>query len=150
MWASEAYGGIRSIPCPDYGDSTPSYPAVIVLIRNCSSGPVPVAGIVDVRQSGRDLDRAVPHQVLVSTCDHDGAERREEPLIPPGECGVVRIDTLGDLTKVDSTLTYSFNGDLGSWPSLTNPFELQLDFGRWGTTVNTNTGRMDHQCVFDR
>lgn len=140
-YATAPGGSLQAIPCEPYSHS--EFEFIKVDIHNCCSEPTSAGDIVEVRQTGHNINRVVPHRVLVSRCESH-ASPREEAHIPPGECGVVYV-LVEDLTRVDGALSFYFNR---TWPLLTNPFTVQLNFGRWGTIIHTDTGRVERRCVY--
>ncbi len=150
-------GDTVAIPCDPTPHSSGDYGSIWVILHNCSSASLSTNNLVEVRQMGwipatmdrpeRQLDVVRPHLVRVADCNSLHTPRAE-PSIPPGECGIVRV-SINDLQRLDGWLVFTFRGDaVASWPSLTNPYQIKLKFGHWGTTINTRTGETTRECVY--
>jgi hypothetical protein len=66
--------------------------------------------------------------------------------VQPGECALIHVQ----LDKeADGKLTFSFRGIPASWQGLRNPYVVDVDFGKWATTVGGGQSQT-WQCVYGR
>jgi len=143
---------VHYVPCdPPRGFTSYGYTSVVV--HNCSGESKGFRA--ETRQIGwithtNQLNVVVPHQKFVSSSCGDNAFASRTPgnSIPPGGCGMIRV-SIDDLRRVDSVLNFQLAGDITEWRTLTNPVMIDLKFGRKETIINTRTGRMETNCVYN-
>jgi len=173
FWVHGAIGGKVTVPCPPRPgmagySSTQHGGNVKAILKNCSSEPIPIANIsmsvsqtymAPAEHSGGgsggylvtewvEASKHADWHVLYTLADCytlRASSHSTSTGIHPGECAYINVHLD---QESDGKLTFNFRGDQAGWQGLRNPYVVDVDFGKWSTTVGGGQGQT-WQCVYD-
>lgn len=172
FWVHGAIGGKVTVPCPPRPgtvgySSTHHGGNVKAILKNCGSEPIPTSSIsMSVTQTymtpaGRsgggsggylvtewvEASQPASWQVLYTLADCytlRASTHSTSTGIHPGECAYINVHLD---QESDGKLTFNFRGDQAGWQGLRNPYVVDVDFGKWATTVGGGQSQT-WQCVY--
>ena len=167
FWLHGAFGDKVRVECGPRSGTDINRSYVHVLLKNCTSEPLPISDIAmrvsqtymtpaECSRGGSggclvtewvEASQPANWQVLYTVADCGtlrASNHSTNTGVHPGECALIHVQ----LDKQsDGKLTFNFSGDQAGWQGLRNPYIVDVDFGKWATTVGGRQGQT-WECVY--